>query len=283
MNRLLGTLKNLFVENPMLCEVGRFQRRYLSLRSPVNMAGLAIIGVLSALFLLEAYTAVRNPFDIMLQELALLTFFVPMLGFRAIAGEREKRTWDILLVAPITKSQIVVGKFLAAVFGIIVVMALGHIPVLITIVNSQQPYFGYMEAYPRRFETTNIPAADAICLSFSLFAYALTLFFSARVKRSLTALGAAYGVLILLLLTFGAAESLFGGFAFLNPFVSLGYLGNQRYVEYPYLTGGWQCSFIYTALTILLVTWTCRTLTFAENEVRFLPKLKKHARTQESQ
>src|SRR5687768_17096124 len=44
----------------------------------------------------------------------MLIFVVPALTMKLIAEEKKMRTFDLLLTAPVTSAQIVVGKYIAA-------------------------------------------------------------------------------------------------------------------------------------------------------------------------
>src|SRR5471030_1873350 len=109
---------DLIVHNPMLIEITRFRRRFLS-----PAAGGSVQGVLLVLALICYATIVLivienrqsiSPIYLIMFETGLLTVLAPMLLYNSIAGERERRSWDLLLAAPITKSHIVVGKFIGA-------------------------------------------------------------------------------------------------------------------------------------------------------------------------
>ncbi len=53
----------------------------------------------------------------------LFIFIVPALTMRLIAEEKKLRTYDLLLTAPITATEIAIGKFLGA-FGVVFVLIL---------------------------------------------------------------------------------------------------------------------------------------------------------------
>lgn len=54
----------------------------------------------------------------------ILILVVPALTMRLFAEEKKMRTFDLLLTSPVTSVQIVLGKYLAALGAILVVMAL---------------------------------------------------------------------------------------------------------------------------------------------------------------
>lgn len=57
----------------------------------------------------------------------LLILIVPALTMRLFSEEKKMRTMDLLLTSPITSAQIVIGKYLAALAAIFVVMVLAFL------------------------------------------------------------------------------------------------------------------------------------------------------------
>ncbi|MEI7974254.1 MAG: ABC transporter permease subunit, partial [Bdellovibrio sp.] len=54
----------------------------------------------------------------------ILIFVVPAFTMRLLAEEKKMKTYDLLLTAPITSTQIVLGTFLAAIFAVSFLMLL---------------------------------------------------------------------------------------------------------------------------------------------------------------
>ncbi|HYU19603.1 MAG TPA: ABC transporter permease subunit [Chloroflexota bacterium] len=57
-------------------------------------------------------------------ELALICLLAPALTADLISGERERRTYDLLLVTPLSSGQIVVGKLVAGLGSLLVLLIL---------------------------------------------------------------------------------------------------------------------------------------------------------------
>lgn len=57
----------------------------------------------------------------------LFIFIVPALTMRLIAEEKKLRTYDLLLTAPITATEIALGKFLGALSVVVVLVALSFL------------------------------------------------------------------------------------------------------------------------------------------------------------
>lgn len=62
----------------------------------------------------------------------MLIFIVPALTMKLIAEEKKMRTFDLLLTAPVTSAQIVIGKYMAALGAILGIMMLALLYPLVT-------------------------------------------------------------------------------------------------------------------------------------------------------
>ena len=268
-----------FRENPMRIEISRFRRRFLGFGgSGLTSAVLALVLLLyvGLVMLVVNLRGDLPPVALIMFQTVLFCFFGPAMLHGAIAGERERRSWDLLLVAPITKAQIVAGKFMGALAALGVGAAAMGLPVLIAAL-------GY-----RKTTLWDLLLAEAVSLSFCTLVCSWTIFLSARAKRPFMALGATLGSLALGLLVVPALfVSLAGGdrfsseiFLALNPFTALASLMNRGDGGSLYGDGavidpslyGVPHVLIYLFLTLAFLVYAERTLNFAENEVRFLPK-----------
>ena len=130
---------DLVLKNPMLIEIQRFRRRFLSFSgsNTMNSAVLALCLVCYAGLVLIVLQARGNisPLVIVMFQTGIFTIFAPGMLHGAIAGERERRSWDLLLVAPISKAQIVVGKFIGAMAALGIASVLFLFPILIAAVS----------------------------------------------------------------------------------------------------------------------------------------------------
>jgi ABC-type transport system involved in multi-copper enzyme maturation permease subunit len=196
----------------------------------------------------------------------------PSMLYGAIAGEREKRTWDLLMVAPITQGQIVAGKFIGALVAIGVGFGLFALPILVTAIE---------------YERTNwwdLLLAEGVSASFIVMIAAITLFLSARAKRGFMALGtmlaglAIFLLVVPMLTAFVLNEPVYADLInFFHPFyvqmelysTAEQYRGGNDGMN-PYSFGGPQV-FAYLVLSGMFLVWTARTLSFAENDVKLIP------------
>jgi ABC-type transport system involved in multi-copper enzyme maturation permease subunit len=273
MNKLMW--RELVTENPMLIEISRFRRRFLSFSgsNALNgvVLGLAIVCYFGLLMLVFSARGSLPPVGLVMFQTFVFVFATPSMLYGAIAGEREKRTWDLLLAAPITQAQIVAGKFIGAMVAIGVAFGLFLLPILVTAIE---------------YDRTNWPdliLAEIVSISFIVLIAAVTLFFSARTKRGFMALGTVLAALAIFLLvvpllsTAVMEEPLLVDMTnFFHPFYVLMQLFTSGEIVRPdrgmnAFSWGWPQAFGYLALAGVFLVWTARTLNFAENDVKFIP------------
>lgn len=214
--------RELVADNPMLIETKRFLRRFMGANVVNNWVVILIISFLlltiNAMIYINDFHFVGSS----MFALFLIVILVPVMLHGAIAGEREKRSWDMLLVAPITKPQIIAGKFLGVASGIAAIIAVLSISI-------------FASDYPNG---DRILTGVTVVLVIAAFAYGLagfTLFISARSRRSMTALGVVYGCLFLGLLvmpmvTATANYEQAEFWLYLNPFYAVSQVNAERYV-----------------------------------------------------
>lgn len=280
-------LVDLVLDNPMLIEIRRFRRKYLTTRGTGFGGFLLFLVAYGLLVTIQLrWPQGMSPGVVLMLELGLFCFLVPALIHGAIAGERERRSWDFLLVAPVTRAQVVVGKFMGAAWGILVASALFLIPLTIALIAESWPSsYGYA-SYERHTNLHDALQGVMVVVTFALLMAAMTLFFSARCKRPLMALGASLGLIAIGLIAYPIL---------LAPLMSTGGTGELTMYFHPFFVlfqviefdsrgdrgqdlafWGWPQVLVYIGMTIVFLVWTERTLGFAENEVKFVGG-KKHA------
>jgi ABC-type transport system involved in multi-copper enzyme maturation permease subunit len=274
MNR--ANWKKLVVENPMRIEISRFRRKFLGLSgSGVNRAAFFLLLVCYAGLVLSVMSLQNNisPLALVIFQTFLFCLFATAMLHGSIAGERERRSWDLLMVAPISKAQIIAGKFMGAV------AALGISAAAMTIPTAIATY-----SFDRK-DPYSLIVGELVSLSFCLLVCAWAIFISARSKRPFMALGTTIGTLILGLIVFPIlVGTIFQGerianelLNFLNPFNVLSVLTDPP----AYVSGGGllPLSFYgpvhiatYLTLTILFLVYAEKTLSYPENDMRFIPQ-----------
>jgi ABC-type transport system involved in multi-copper enzyme maturation permease subunit len=296
--------RTLVVENPMAIEVSRFKRRFLEggRGKTVNTMILvvAIVAYAALLLVIANMSGDFPPVALIFLQTGVFTLLAPALMYSSISGEREKRSWDLLLVAPISHAQIIVGKFLAALAGLAVGLALFLLPTLFTALT----YKGDYSTYAYGGQTTGVVSGtmaliceELISITFGIVAAAITLFFSARCRRSLMALGITLTLMFLGLIAFPMLFSMlsYGNFSnelinLSNPVMAISRIEELRHVaENSYSTYGsssydglspiWYGipqAIFYLMFTVLFIVWALKTVNFADGEKKFIPR-KPHA------
>lgn len=278
----MNWLTELVVENPMLIEIRRYRRKMLSTRGGgSNIAVVVLILLFYALIVLMIVSNARDvdPVWIVWGQTGMFMFLLPVMAAGAIAGERERRTWEILLTAPISKAQIIAGKFIAIVAGTGIFFLACALPAIACVIANRTP----------RFAST--VSAELVSASFAMLLVALSLYVSSRSRTTFAAVGACIG---LVFVVYGAVpiflENVLGkaGSDFLgvtDPFYVINKLTEGSGVIY-YTTSGnhatsfdhsrWSISVLhavaYSALTALLLTATTLTVRKMEEIKDFMPE-----------
>ncbi len=283
--------EQLVTKNPMMAEVTRFRKRFLSFRgsSVAINGGIGIVLVCYALFAMACvyYRGDLDPLLLILFFLVLMIFGVPLLLHAVIAGERERRSWDMLLVAPITHSQIVIGKFMGAMAAVLMAFGLYMVPVMVDIIFSPN------------IKVLSIVYACIVVIMQASSLTALTLLISSRVRRPIIALGVSLAVVLLYYAFLPALVSSMANVTgnmltgFVHPYNVLERIRMDG-VEVTYRPEGYSLYDVNTltivathviyqlVITVTLLGWAIKTLVFADNEVKFIPKSKANARSKKS-
>lgn len=280
----MSLYRSLVSHNPMKAEIQRFRNRYLR-RGGKSGAGFAItaiacFGYVFVLLWIGIVSQWAAPIVISQVCLGFITLGIPAVGYATIAGERERRSWDALLVAPITSAQIVVGKFLAIAYGLTWVIGItAAIHLMFFIGIDQSAYRPYSGGYiPMSIGEQLL--AYLVIYSWGLLLIAITLFFSARCKRSLSAFGIVLGLLFtsLILIPGIASASRWDGSidptTYFHPFLTVVELLSPRGIMYteaePPPFHSWICLAAYLVFSAIFIVWTEFTLRFADGDVKFI-------------
>lgn len=103
--------------------------------SPIGYVVLALFGLVASLLFLRTFGAgapaeMREPFGWIVW---LMVFLVPAISMRVVSEELRSGTIETLMTAPISDTQVVVGKWLGAVgfFCVLLVPVLVHVMILV--------------------------------------------------------------------------------------------------------------------------------------------------------
>lgn len=143
----------------------------------------------------------------------LIVFFAPWLSMRAVSEEIRAGTLELLLTAPVTDTQIVLGKFLGAfaLYAVMVGFTLFHLAVLF--------WFSRPDPGP-------VLAAYLGLALFGASVLALGLFFSSLTRSQIVAGVLTLGVLLVLWLVEFADQGTGGARAFLAYFSVTGHMSD---------------------------------------------------------
>ena len=271
-----------FSENPMMVEITRFRRRFLGGNSlNTIILALTVLIYIGIVALVWSYRDAANPLLLIMLQTFIFTLLGPAMLYGSIAGERERRSWDFLLVAPVSQGQIVVGKFMGAASAILVCAIAFLLPILIGTVSYESYTWGSGYGTSLRSDLWQVFKGELISISWGLLVCAVTIFFSARCRRGFIALGTVLALFLCALIIWpillASSMRYNSGSDFLlfyHPFMALARLEPTRIrLQDPFQVAfGWPQIFSYFLLSGVFLFWTEKTLRFADTEVKFLPK-----------
>lgn len=278
----MKALKDLFVRNPLILASfkgsGRVSRSMAGSKAGTLLVALACIPLVLVVAITLTFgssgasTAVLACFMIGVVAHYLI---IPPIFYNSVAGERERGSWDLLRVAPVTTVQVLIGKFFS---GLLILtpwfVALVASTLIVQVVSYGDSKFG---TYDGALAIEKLIGGFAILFAQALFLSALTIFLSSRMKKPFSALLASYGILALL--------------AILVPFVfsviadSGDFTGRLWYMLMPYgqitSLAMWQDStlidivpwplfvILYTIFSVVLLVWSAFTLDFPDRDLKF--------------
>ncbi len=180
-----------FVQNPMFDEARRGRRKFLRVGPVARVIILLFFGLLYLWLCLEMlidHADASTPFAY--RELIALTLFIPSSIFGAISGERERATWDALMLTRLTPSQIIFGKLIWRFRVVVAIVILLLIPIGISRISPG------VNAVPE----SRLINSQIVLISWSLLLCSFGLWISASTKRSITSLAIIIGSLVGVLL-----------------------------------------------------------------------------------
>lgn len=200
----MTSIKHLFKGNPMFAEVQRERKRALAEHNwkGGQLAARILIGVFYFFFIVLTMNFIESiePFVVMYVMLGLATIVIPAGLHGTIAGEREQRALDMLLVAPVTPGQIIVGKY-AKSFLTLAALAffIGAPAFFIEIVKSTD--------YQRSYSQSNSGMVGflvtmILVISTAMMIGALTIWISSKTKTKTGAMLATIGALFVYFIVF---------------------------------------------------------------------------------
>ncbi len=270
-------------DNPMKIEIQRIIRRFFTFGGG-NQGNAAVFGLLLLIFGILMVSIVNSrgyvsPMIVLGLYTILMFLLNPILFHSTIAGERERRSWDMLLVAPVTHGQIIVGKILAGFMLNVGVLVLLALPMLIAAITYERTHWA------------GLILMTLACLSAMLSCAAGTVLLSARAKRPLVSLGTSLGMVLIIYMLLPALTASVGAmdntsqilfvwhpFTLFSQYSQLEALAFQRN-GLDGVDQAWVVTLAFSSVTaivfhlflaLVLAVWSIKTLVFADNEVRFI-------------
>jgi ABC-type transport system involved in multi-copper enzyme maturation permease subunit len=247
-------IRELFFDNAMLEESRRMWRKWVAGGSKSGRVGNYVaIGAVIFVYLwgLVQLTHIDYDFSIALEYFALIliTVILPTSIYGAIAGERERATWDALILTRLTAAQIIVGKLGWRMVGVAAILLLAWPAMVLT---HGRGSFAAHTSFAAMFST------HAMLFAWGILLCAFGLYISACSKNSVAAAGAVFGLLLGLLLLLPIVVSMFnmgGGRSFsmtlslsFNPFAALAEVGRTEQSTWdPFFWYGPKAGWILTA------------------------------------
>lgn len=287
-----GTFKDLFRRNPFLKSglkgKARVMRAMTGAKAGTMIVVLACIPILLIVSGIHISGGTGSPpsttflfcAGAVLQYLA-----IPPLFYNSVAGERERGSWELLRVAPVSTVQILVGKFAAGFLVLlpwcIFFMGSAVISLLGTSDAGPDPTGVAAELFVQFIAATSVLASQGLLVA------ALAMFLSCRMKRPFSALMATYGILAILTMLVPYVLSLspawekfelvlYSYFLPFTQFIVISYredyagFGQESYVHLHWII----YSLVHFAVALGLLFWSSLTLEFPDTNPKFLPKRK---------
>jgi ABC-type transport system involved in multi-copper enzyme maturation permease subunit len=184
----------ILTENPILAKEMRSRlRSRKQTKSNRIAAGICItivVGLLyylgiSTLFDTNAPVRGRDLFGISVMgfQLTLLALVTPSLAAGTITQEREQQTWNALLLSRLTRSEIVLGKYIACLLPVLAILIL-FVPIDI------------ISAYVGEIGFATFAITHLLLLGTALFYTAISLYFSWSSRRTFVATTASLSTIL---------------------------------------------------------------------------------------
>lgn len=272
----MSWIRNAVFDNPMFAEMPRQAKRFLSPTGSGTVNRLAV-GCMIAAYLgfVTLVGESRMPYEgVVWVEMALAAILVAPVTHKAIAGERDRRSWDLLQVAPLRPEQIVAGRFVAAMIPFATLVVLATLVAPFSTAPGEAWSGGYRIASP---PVGLVFLSQLFVLTLCVCMVGMGVLISARSRRAFTALASTFGVLVVWLVvlpvlgsvaldsvTAPIIEQLF-------PFTALNSILGWRSYENQPLSTTWvlAMSAVYAAAGAAMIVWASKTLHFADNQMRF--------------
>lgn len=204
------SLSRLFVANPVYEEATRAWRKFFRTAGGpgkgMAYAGCLFVGLLYIWILAEI---VMNPGGwaepILFIQLTVVTLAMPVSIYAAVAGERERSTWEALILTRLTPGQIVVGKIVWRLVGLVILMAIFLVPLIVG---------SYGQSLFPAGNGVLLLNAELMTFAWGFVLCAFGLWVSTNTRHSVTSAALIFITLLAVLALIPALFGMFGGASF---------------------------------------------------------------------
>jgi hypothetical protein len=202
-------LRRLFVTNPILEEATRAWRKFFRVAGgPGKGLSYLVVGIIALIYIWILAEVMLNPGDwstgILFFQLTVVTLAMPISVYGSISGERERTTWEALILTRLTPGQIVWGKILWRLAGLLILMALFGVPLIIGATSG----VGGWRAVPG---AGSLVDAEVLTFAWGFVLCAYGLWVSANTRHSVTSAALIFISLLTILALLPALLSMVGG------------------------------------------------------------------------
>ena len=204
----------LVTDNPVIKESHRSFGQQMNPKNwPTNTSiSVAIVGVVYFVIIALALQSVRDidasVFSYVSLTCCILASAVVLYG--TLAGEREKRTLDLLLVAPVTAGQIIAAKMMKAAVPVIVIVGLLVVPSIVFGVVRQS--LGLQPLLSAASFPIFMAGSVLLVFSVSVFVGGVAIFVSLIERTTARALTGTLAVLFLVYIVYAVMGGVVGTF-----------------------------------------------------------------------
>ncbi|MES2462855.1 MAG: ABC transporter permease [Armatimonadota bacterium] len=186
----------IFTENPILAKEIRARFRSRKQTKSSRVASVVCTVIVVALLYYLALASLMEPgspfrgrdlfgISVVGFQITLLILITPSLTAGSITQEREQQTWNALLLSRLTRSEIVLGKYIACLLPILGLLLL-FLPIDV------------VAAYVGEINFTTFVTSHLLLLGTALFYCALSLYFSWASRRTFVATTASLSTILLI-------------------------------------------------------------------------------------
>lgn len=232
-------IDELFLDNPMMQERRLMARKLYGGSQNRFATWLAILVVLGFLAVIAFYWPISMPPQVVIYlQTVILCILQPGITAGLFAAEREKRTWEMLRVVPLSTAQMIAGKISGPILTLLGILGVMLVPAIAGVIGRLREESAGGISYPE-ISFGGWLNGQAISVCFGLLLTMIGLWCSARATRVFAALMTAYGFAAFFLIAYpiliglAAGPSSSGALLVLHPFYAMTLAMTNSYTNEP--------------------------------------------------